>query len=108
LEWDIPIEKRFRSPPLPWQSIFGLLFVYDITDRQSFDQIPHWAAAIERSALTDSLSSLTALALLRSAPKTLQMVLVGNKCDLSDQRVVTVEEGQVAIITCSLCLYLSS
>ena len=56
----------------------GLLFVYSITSRSSFDKV---AVLLQTS-------------LLISHEDTLPMVLVGNKCDLEKYRQVSKEEGE--------------
>ena len=53
-----------------------MLFVYDITDRGSFDQIEH------------------AIHEMKEAGGTGICVLVGNKCELAAQRAVSFEEGK--------------
>ncbi|KAF2283988.1 hypothetical protein GH714_017786 [Hevea brasiliensis] len=51
--------------------------VYDITKRQTFDHIPRW------------------LEELRShADKNIVIILIGNKCDLENQRVVPTEDAK--------------
>ena len=51
--------------------------MYDITDRNSFLNITKWLAEIKKQA----------------GPNVVKF-LVGNKCDLEDQRKVTFKEGQ--------------
>lgn len=53
----------------------GVLLVYDITDRESFEEVPDWVGRINKLAHRAFC------------------VLAGNKCDLGDKRVVTEEEG---------------
>ena len=55
----------------------GIVLVYDVTERESFEHIESWLQEVNRFA-GDSATR----------------ILVGNKCDLSAQRVVSVEEGQ--------------
>lgn len=50
---------------------------YDITDRESFTAVQTWMGEVEKHA-SDNISR----------------ILVGNKCDLEDQRAVSFEEGQ--------------
>jgi len=56
----------------------GFLLVYSITDRSSFDEIYKFHKQILRVKDRDEFP----------------MLLVGNKCDLEGQRVVTKSEGQ--------------
>ncbi|CAL4996445.1 unnamed protein product [Urochloa decumbens] len=53
------------------------ILVYDITRRETFDHVAMW--------LEDAVDA---------APENLTTVLVGNKCDLSDRRAVSYEEGE--------------
>lgn len=60
-----------------YRGAVGAMLVYDITKRQSFDHIPRW------------------LEELRShADKNIVIMLVGNKMDLEDQRVVPTEDAK--------------
>lgn len=56
----------------------GFLCVYSIIQRKSFNELP---------ALRDKILRI-------KEAKKVPMVLVGNKCDLSDEREVSIEEGQ--------------
>ena len=51
--------------------------VYDITDRQSFQDIETWLGEVRQHASPNIVK-----------------ILVGNKCDLKDQRQVSYEEGK--------------
>ena len=51
--------------------------VYDITRKQSFDSVDKW------------INDLKA-----AADKKLSIIIIGNKCDLEDQRQVTKEQGE--------------
>ena len=51
--------------------------VYDITDRQSFQDIENWLEEIQKHA----------------SPNVAKL-LVGNKCDLENERAVSVQEGR--------------
>ena len=56
----------------------SFLFIYNITDRASFDSIDGYIEQVLRVKDTDYVSG----------------VLVGNKCDLESERQVTFDEGQ--------------
>ena len=64
------------------------MVVYSITDRQSFQRVEKWVGDIE-SFVTDAA-----------------LVLVGTKCDMEDQRVVSTEEGQALATSLGTTLYL--
>ncbi len=51
--------------------------VYDITDRESFENLNSWLIEIEKNA-----------------NKNVFKILIGNKCDLEDKRKVTYQEGK--------------
>ncbi len=53
------------------------MLVYDITDVESFEGINTWLVEIEKNA-----------------PKDVYKVLIGNKCDMENNRKVTVEQGK--------------
>ncbi|RRT63164.1 hypothetical protein B296_00041404, partial [Ensete ventricosum] len=56
--------------------------VYDVTDQESFNNIKQWLNEIDRYA-SENVNKL----------------LVGNKCDLTDSRVVSSETAKVIIPT---------
>ena len=76
--WDTAGQENYRSITRAYykNSVCAIL-VYDITNRDSFEHISSW--------IEDCLAQ---------SPKTVFMVLVGNKSDLSEKRKVSVEEGQ--------------
>ena len=63
--------------PLYYKGKNGILVVYDITNRQSFDDINFWLNEIEKIANKNTV-----------------LLLVGNKCDLEDERKVSFQEGK--------------
>jgi len=56
----------------------AFLLVYSVVSRETFNEIPHFRERI----------------LLVNEDAVVPMVLVGNKCDLEDQRQVSIEEGR--------------
>jgi Ras-related protein Rab-2A len=75
--WDTAGQENYRSITRAYykNSVCAIL-VYDISNRESFEHISNW--------IEDCLAQ---------SPKTVFMVLVGNKSDL-DNRQVTYEEGK--------------
>ena len=63
--------------PLYYKGKNGILVVYDITNRQSFDDINNWLNDIKEKANKNTI-----------------ILLVGNRCDLENGRVVTFQEGK--------------
>jgi len=61
--------------------------VYDVTDMESFNNIKQWLSEIDRYA-SDNVCKL----------------LVGNKCDLVDSKVVDTEKAKVKILFSSPAL----
>jgi len=80
--WDTAGQERFRVITSSYyRGSKGIMIVYDISDRRSFEHVRMWAQEIEKYA-GDQASTACRL-------------LVGNKCDMSDsKRVVLEEEGR--------------
>ena len=76
--WDTAGQENYRSITRAYykNSVCAVL-VYDISNRDSFEHISSW--------IEDCLAQ---------SPKTVFMVLVGNKSDLNEKRKVSFEEGQ--------------
>lgn len=79
--WDTAGQERFKSITVNYiRGADGVLLVYDITDRESFDQILSWAEHFNHLGPNDIAS-----------------IIVGNKRDLTEidatKRKVTTEEG---------------
>ncbi|KAJ3434197.1 ras and ef-hand domain-containing protein [Anaeramoeba flamelloides] len=76
--WDTAGQERYRSINRSYfQGTCGALLVYDITSIHSFETLPYWIKEIQEYA-----------------PENVQMVLVGNKIDLVDDRKVSTEMGE--------------
>ena len=76
--WDTAGQERFRNVTKSYfQSSQGLLVVYDITDKESFEKINFWVDNIKNNA-----------------PENAKLILVENKCDLANERKVSYEEGE--------------
>ncbi|KAH0793663.1 Ras-related protein RABD1 [Histomonas meleagridis] len=76
--WDTAGQERFRTITKSYyRGSNGIVVVYDITDRESFEQVSHWMTEIDSHASPDVCR-----------------LLVGNKCDLNDKRAVKTEEGE--------------
>ena len=69
----------------------GIALVYDITNRASFLQIQGWVDDIKDDAKED-----------------ITYVLLGNKCDLEDERQVTFEEGSELAATIGIPFFETS
>ncbi|XP_074750481.1 ras-related protein Rab-42-like [Strix uralensis] len=77
--WDTAGQERFRSITRSfYRSAAGVLLVFDLTNRASFERVPEWY----REAAGEGPPAF---------------VLVGHKCDLAAERAVSAEEaGQLA------------
>ena len=76
--WDTAGQERYRSiTSAYYKGAKGAFIVYDITRKNSFDSIDKW------------VNDLTA-----AADKKITILVIGNKCDLEDQRQVTKEQGE--------------
>ncbi|KAI6043603.1 putative ras-related protein rab-18 [Pisolithus marmoratus] len=76
--WDTAGMERFRSITRPfYRDAQGVILVYNITDRTSFDALPGWLAEINRYA-----------------PPTTSKIIVGNKLDQEHSREVSTFDGE--------------
>ena len=76
--WDTAGQESFRSITRAYyKNSVCAMVVYDITSRDSFNNVMSWIEDCKNQS-----------------PKTIFMILVGNKCDLEDKRQVSYEEGQ--------------
>ena len=75
--WDTAGQERFRSIQASYyKGANGILVVYDITNRRSFEGLNSWLIEIEKNG-----------------NKNVYKLLIGNKSDLEDERKVSKEEG---------------
>ncbi|VDO83732.1 unnamed protein product [Haemonchus placei] len=77
--WDTAGQERFRCMvPMYMRNSAAAIIMYDITNRQSFEDVDKWAEELRKCCgISDPL-----------------VVLIGNKCDLNDKRRVSMLEGQ--------------
>ena len=76
--WDTAGQERFKNITASYyRGGNGVLVVYDITDRDSFDNLNSWLIEIEKNA-----------------NKNVYKLLIGNKSDLEEKRKVTYQEGK--------------
>ena len=75
--WDSAGQEKYRSISKQYYNrAQGILLVYDITKRDTFSAIKHWLKDIDSQVQTNP-----------------QIVLIGNKLDLSSKRVVDEDEA---------------
>ena len=76
--WDTAGQEKYRSITSSYyKGAHGCLLVYDITRKVTFENIDKWLAEIKLSSNNE-----------------INMILIGNKCDLEDKREVSIEEAQ--------------
>ena len=76
--WDTAGQENFRSVTRAYYKASAVaMVVYDITKEESFEHIQTW------------LNDCKEL-----APRTVLLVLIGNKSDLEEQRVISTERGE--------------
>lgn len=75
--WDTAGQESYRSiTRIFYKGSHAVILVYDITSAVSYENARDWKKEIENNADQDVL-----------------VYLVGNRCDLEDQREITTEEG---------------
>ncbi|KAM3128109.1 hypothetical protein pb186bvf_019810 [Paramecium bursaria] len=76
--WDTAGQDRFRTITSSYyRGAQGIIVMFDVTDRDSFDQVRAWMSEIDKFA-TDQVIK----------------ILVGNKVDMGNMRRVTQDEAQ--------------
>jgi len=77
--WDTAGQERFRSLSMAFfRDAMGFLLVYDVTNEQSFLHIRNWVTLLRSHAYCD----------------TPDMILVGNKTDLLEERQVSLKDAE--------------
>lgn len=75
--WDTAGQDKFRNlTGVYYRKASAVVFVYSVTDRQSFNDVVSWMAAAE------------------NVEKIKCQYIIGNKCDNREDRVVSIEEGE--------------
>ena len=76
--WDTAGQERFRTVVATYfRGAHGILLLYDVTNKDSFKNLENWLIEIEKNAQEKVLK-----------------ILIGNKCDLTDDREISTEEGK--------------
>jgi len=90
--WDTAGQERFRSiTNAYYRGAMGIIIVYDVTNSESFKAIKVWLDNIQRLA-SDGVAKM----------------VIANKIDLKDRRVVTTEEGKALAQEAKLPYYETS
>lgn len=78
--WDTAGQERYRSmSPSFYRGSVGALVVYDISNKESFDNIPKWIKEIKTHA-----------------EGVIATLIIGNKCDRTDRVVFTEQANEFA------------
>ena len=76
--WDTAGQEKFRAlAPMYYRGASAAILFFDVTNRSTFTALEEWSKELEEKG-ADGLITF----------------IVGNKCDLADQRVVSQAEGQ--------------
>ena len=76
--WDTAGQERFKTVVSTYfRGAHGILLLYDVTNRDSFKNLESWLIEIEKNAKEKVLK-----------------ILIGNKCDLTDDREIQSDEGK--------------
>ncbi|XP_058231224.1 RAB3D, member RAS oncogene family, b isoform X3 [Hemibagrus wyckioides] len=76
--WDTAGQERYRTITTAYyRGAMGFLLMYDITNQDSFNAVQDWATQIKTYSWDNA-----------------QVILVGNKCDLEDDRLIPTEDSQ--------------
>ena len=76
--WDTAGQERYRAITSSYyKGSHGCFIVYDITNESSFENVEKWYEHVQREAGKD-----------------ISIILVGNKCDLENERKISKEQGQ--------------
>ena len=76
--WDTAGQDRFRSITKNYyKGAHGIVLIYDITDKKTFENVRNWVKQIKEE-VSDKVC----------------IILVANKIDAEDKRVVSTEEGE--------------
>ncbi|KAF7703021.1 ras-related protein Rab-3B [Silurus meridionalis] len=76
--WDTAGQERYRTITTAYyRGAMGFILMYDITNEESYNAVQDWATQIKTYSWDNA-----------------QVILVGNKCDMADERVIPVEKGK--------------
>ncbi|PWA15749.1 hypothetical protein CCH79_00008934 [Gambusia affinis] len=77
--WDTAGQERYRTITTAYyRGAMGFILMYDITNEESFGAVQDWSTQIKTYSWDNA-----------------QVVLAGNKCDMEEERVVSVDSGRL-------------
>lgn len=84
--WDTAGQERFRTITTAYyRGAMGIMLVYDVTDINSFNNVKYWINNIKQHC-TENIN----------------IIIVGNKIDMEENRVITFEQGENLAKTCPI------
>ena len=76
--WDTAGQERFRTIISSYyRGAHGILLIFDVTQTESFEGLKNWLIEIEKNT-----------------NKNVIKLLIGNKCDLNEKRVISFDKGK--------------
>ncbi|XP_011138239.1 ras-related protein Rab-3 isoform X1 [Harpegnathos saltator] len=76
--WDTAGQERYRTITTAYyRGAMGFILMYDITNEESFNSVQDWVTQIKTYSWDNA-----------------QVILVGNKCDMEEERVISSERGR--------------
>lgn len=76
--WDTAGQERYRTITTAYyRGAMGFILMYDITNEESFQAVQDWSTQVKTYSWSNA-----------------QVILVGNKCDMEEDRVVTYDRGK--------------
>lgn len=71
-------QERYRTITTAYyRGAMGFILMYDITNEESFNSVQDWITQIKNYSWDNA-----------------QVILVGNKCDMEEERVISTERGK--------------
>jgi len=90
--WDTAGQERFRTITTAYyRGAMGILLIYDVTDDNSFQNIRGWMRNIQQHASEGT-----------------NQILIGNKADMKDHRVISPEAGKALADEYGMAFYETS
>ena len=96
-QWDTAGQERFRTITVAYyRGAMGILLVYDVTDQRSFDsEFSRSTSSIVSSQFLPPLDIRTWHSNIEQhASEGVNKILIGNKSDWNDKRVITEQQGR--------------
>ena len=88
--WDTAGQERFRTITTAYyRGAMGILLVYDVTDETSFSNVRNWMRQIDQNAAEN-----------------VNRLLIGNKCDMDEQRVIMHSINSILNAFATICNFL--